>query len=360
MILYIIMFQGEKIMKVFESLKACFKKVISLIVAFGMSIGLLSSFAADTDLSMSSLIVREGLRTFVQIINPEGGGKAFINFAGSIIATPKSLYVPKPEYELEKIQLENCTLELLKKKSSQNSDKVIYVLHGGAFFFALLDIYRFQAEMWSDFCNGATVAMLDYRVAPETIFPGAIEDTVDGWEWLLKSGYKPENIVVTGDSAGGNLALNLILSLRDEKKPLPKAAMLMSPWADLSAKSESYKTNVYKDPMFGFKEGTEKELDIEDIVRTYAGDADLCDPRVSPVYADYTGFCPTYIQIGTIELLYSESITISEKLKAAGVDVSVTEYSGMWHDFQLLCNLLPEGRDAWKKAGAFAAEQLYS
>lgn len=347
-------------MKLFEFLKVYFKKAFAFIVAVGISLGLLSSFAADTDLSTPSLVMREGMRTVMQIVNPEGGGRIFKKLAGSPLAHLPSVYIPKPGYERKKIELENCTLEVLTKKNSENSDKVIYQIHGGAFLFDLLDLYRWQAESWSEMCNGATVVMIDYRIAPETIFPGAVEDVIDGWEWITDNGYKPENIVVTGDSAGGNLALELLLSLRDEKKELPKAAMLMSPWADLSTESESYKTNVYIDPIFGFKEGTEKELDVEDIVRIYAGDADLHDPRVSPVYADYSGFCPTYIQIGTAEVLYSESITISEKLKAAGVDVTVTEYSGMWHVFQLFGNLLPEGRDAWKRAGDFASKQLYS
>jgi len=347
-------------MKFFELLKVYFKKAFAFIVAAGISLGLLSSFAADTDLSTQSLIMRESLRTLIQIVNPEGGGKIFGKMAGTKLSHLPSVYIPKPGYEREKVQLENCTLEVLTKKNSENSDKVIYLVHGGAFIFDLIDIYRWQAEKWSEMCGGATVVMVDYRIAPETLFPGAVEDTVDGWEWIMDNGYKPENVVVTGDSAGGNLALNLILSLRDEKKALPKAAMLMSPWADLSTESESYKTNVYKDPMFGFKEGTNKELDVEEIVRIYAGDADLYDPRVSPVYADYTGFCPTYIQVGTGEVLYSESITISEKLEAAGVDVTVTQYSGMWHVFQLFGSLLPEGRDAWNRAWAFASEQLYS
>lgn len=347
-------------MKLFEILKVYFKKAFAFIVAAGISLGLLSSFAADTDLSTPSLVMREGLRTVIQIINPEGGGRIFKKFAGSPLAHLPSVYIPKPGYERKKIELENCTLEVLTKKNSENSDKVIYQIHGGAFLFDLLDLYRWQAESWSEMCDGATVVMIDYRIAPETIFPGAVEDVIDGWEWITDNGYKPENIVVTGDSAGGNLALELILSLRDEKKALPKAAMLMSPWADLSTEGESYKTNVYKDPMFGFKEGTDKELDVEDIVRIYAGDADLYDPKISPVYADFSGFCPTYIQIGTAEVLYSESITLYEKLKAAGVDVTITEYSGMWHVFQLFGDLLPEGKDAWKRAGDFAFAQFYS
>ena len=115
---------------------------------------------------------------------------------------------------------------------------------------------------------------------------------------------------------------------------------------------------MYIDPIFGFREGVDKELDVEDIIRLYAGDADLHNPKLSPMYAEYDGFCPTLIQVGTAEVLYSESITIAEKMRKAGVEVTLTEYSGMWHVFQLLGDLLPEGEAAWNEIGAYAAKHL--
>lgn len=340
-----------------NALNVLFKKAVSLVIAVGISFGLLSSFAADTDLSLRSLVAREGLRAVVQMIDREGGGAIFGKVAGKITTTP-SIYIPSPGYTYDKIKLENCTLEVITKKNSKNSDKVVFQIHGGAFIFGMQDLYRWQAEKWSRYCDGATVVMIDYRLAPETIFPGALEDVLDGWNWIMKSGYKAKDVVVVGDSAGGNLTLELILSLRDAKRELPCAAVTMSPWADLASEGESYKTNVHKDPMFGYKESVDKEIDVEDIVRIYAGDADPHDPKLSPMYAEFDGFCPTLIQVGTAEILYSESLTVAEKMKKAGVDVTLTEYSGMWHVFQIFGNILPEGEAAWNEAGEYAAAHL--
>lgn len=345
-------------MNIFSAIKTYLKKAVSLVIALGISLGLLSSFAADTDLSFRALVVREGLRTLMHTIDPKGGGTLFSSLAGKITTTP-SMYKPSKGFEYEKVEIENCTLEVLTSTESENSDKVIYQIHGGAFIFAMQDLYREQAEKWSKLCDGATVVMIDYRLAPGTVFPGAHEDVLDGWEWILENGHDAKDVVVTGDSAGGNLALSLVLSLRDEKKELPAAVITMSPWADLAAEGESYTTNIYKDPMFGIKEGKEVEIDIRTMSKIYAGNTDLHDPRLSPAYADYDGFCPTLIQVGTVEVLYSDSATVNEKMEKAGVDVTFSEYTGMWHVFQIFGDITPEGEKAWNEAGTFASSHLY-
>ncbi len=344
--------------KLFSSLKVYLKKALSLIIACGISLGLLSSFAADTNLSTTSLVVREGIRTLMHTIDPKGGGTLFASIAGKITGAP-SVYIPAKGYEYKKVEIENCTLEVLTKTESENSDKVIYQIHGGAFVFSMQDLYRWQAEKWSELCDGATVVMIDYRLAPDTVFPGAHEDVMDGWEWILENGYDAEDIVVTGDSAGGNLALSLVLSLRDENRELPAAVVTMSPWADLSAEGDSYLENLYRDPMFGIKEGKDPDIEVTNLARIYAGETDLHDPAISPVYAEFNSFCPTLIQVGSDEVLNSDSKTVYEKMKSAGVEVTLSEYSGMWHVFQLFGDLLPEGKTAWAEAGAFASEYLY-
>lgn len=346
-------------MNLFDSLRIYMKKAVALLISIGISLGLLSSFAADTDISFKSLVARESIRTLMHTIDPKGGGTLFKSIAGTITTTP-SVYVPSSGYTYEKQELENCTLEIITKKDSENADKVIYQIHGGAFIFGMQDLYRWQAETWSENCGGATVVMIDYRLAPETVFPGALDDVIDGWEWINSNGYSPENVVVTGDSAGGNLTLGLILSLRNEGRPLPAAAVTMSPWCDLAAEGESYTTNIYKDPMFGIKEGKEVEIEITGLASLYAADTDLHDPLLSPAYSEFYGFCPTLIQVGTYEVLNSDSVTVSEKMRNAGVDVTLTEYSGMWHVFQLFGDMLPEGEAAWNEAFAFANSYLYN
>lgn len=325
-----------------------FKKIVFGAVSVAISLGLLSSFAADTNISPKALFLREFvIRPICTSIKRDGGITGFYGIDMSKI----SLYKPSKGYTLEKTEVDGLPVEILKKEGSENSDRVIYQLHGGAFVYGYNDIYRNQAERWSALAGGATVVSIDYRLAPKDVFPAALEDALKGWDWMLSNGYKEENIVVVGDSAGGNLALSLGLSLRDSGRTMPKAMVLMSPWADLSEEGKSYKTNLYKDPMFGIKEGTERKDGYHAVSVVYAGDMDVHNPLISPVYGDYKDFCPMLIQSGTYEVLESNSDMIYENALANGVDVTLTKYEGMWHMFQLFGDLFPESTAAWKQVG---------
>ncbi|MDF2821133.1 MAG: acetylhydrolase, partial [Clostridiales bacterium] len=207
---------------------------------------------------------------------------------------------------------------------------------------------------------GVNVASIDYRIAPKYQYPAALEDAQKAWNWLLEQGYKEENIVVVGDSAGGNLALALVAILRDNGKPLPKAIICMSPWADMAGEGESYSYNLYNDPIFGLKKGetTTKKIETSGKIGLYAGDTDPHDKYLSPVYSDFNGFPSMLIQVGTFELIESDSIAVFEKATAAGVNVTLTRYKGMFHVFQLLGNITPEGQAAWEEVGAFLRSQF--
>ena len=137
---------------------------------------------------------------------------------------------------------------------------------------------------------------------------------------------------------------------------MPKAMVLMSPWADFSEEGESYQTNLYKDPMFGIKEGTERKEGHHAVSVVYAGDMDVHNPLISPVYGDYKDFCPMLIQSGTYEVLESNSDMIYENALANGVDVTLTKYEGMWHMFQLFGDFFPEATAAWEQVGQQLAE----
>ncbi len=185
-----------------------------------------------------------------------------------------------------------------------------------------------------------------------------MEDAQEGWEFLIAQGYKPENIIIAGDSAGGNLTLALVEKLRDEGKALPSAMVCMSPWADLAGKGESHTTNIYKDPLFGIKEGT--AIDENFVPPTYAGNADLQDKYLSPIYGSFSGFPPMLLQVGTYEILESDSLAVFEKAKAAGVDVKLTKYEGMFHVFQMAGNMMPESKAAWAEVTEFLTKQYDS
>lgn len=172
------------------------------------------------------------------------------------------------------------------------------------------------------------VLCFDYRLAPEHPYPTAVEDALKAWDYLMKQGYSAENVIVTGDSAGGNLALVLTLCLREAGRQLPGGLVLFSPWTDMTASGESYQAMAEIDPVLDIRY-------MEKIVNAYAQDEDLENPLISPLFADFKGFPPVYIQVGENEILYSDSLRLHEKLKESGVKTALDEFPGMWHVFQM-------------------------
>lgn len=282
-------------------------------------------------------------------------GKMFA-LSGRLNSIPSLWKAPKG-YTLTKFNLDSFSVEFLE--STHRSDKVILLLHGGSYLIKLQDIYRNLAVKYSELGKGASVLLVDYRVAPQYTFPAALIDAVASWNWLVSRGYKPENIMVVGDSAGGNLALSLVMKLRDQGDLLPAAMICMSPWTDLASEGASYRYNRYKDPVFGEimpKEGMpEKERII--YVSEYAGNTDLHDKYLSPAFGDYQQFPPLLIQVGTNEVLESDAITVYDKAKAAGVNATLTRYPEMFHVFQLVPGL-PEAKLAWWEVGHFISQYL--
>jgi acetyl esterase/lipase len=217
-----------------------------------------------------------------------------------------------------------------------------------------------MACRYSRISQGASVVTIDYRCAPDCTFPAALDDAHLAWEWLLNKGYKEDNIIIVGDSAGGNLVLALTSKLRDEGRKLPKALILMSPWTDMAAEGESYVNNLYKDPMFGLRKKNQTNNLEEKInfFRSYAGTTDLQDPYLSPAYGHFERFPNILIQVGSHEMLESDARTIYEKAKAAGVNVTFTHYEGMFHVFQLFGDLIPEAHRAWQEVESFICNQF--
>ena len=172
------------------------------------------------------------------------------------------------------------------------------------------------------------VLSFDYRLAPEHPFPAATEDVMKVWDYLMLQGYGAKDIIVTGDSAGGNLALALTLRLKGEDRILPRALVLMSPWTDLTCSGESYQDKAELDPVLN-------KAYIDRMIQSYAANRNLKDPFISPIYGDFKDFPSVYIQVGENEILYSDSLMLYQALKEAGVAVKMDEYPGMWHVFQM-------------------------
>jgi epsilon-lactone hydrolase len=143
------------------------------------------------------------------------------------------------------------------------------------------------------------------------------------------------------------------MKLREMGQDMPAGILLMSPWADLAAQGPSHQENLYRDPMFGIPKGDPIPSSLK--APRYAGDADLFDPFLSPVYGTFEQFPPMLIQVGTEEMLASDSQTVYEKAMAAGVEAKLTVYHGMFHMFQMTGDLMPESRKAWQEAERFLA-----
>jgi acetyl esterase/lipase len=186
----------------------------------------------------------------------------------------------------------------------------------------------------------------EYRLSPENKYPAAIEDAVGIYRTLLARGTKSENIVFAGDSAGGGLAMATLLSLRDAGEPLPAAAILLSPFLDVTASGESMQSRAMRDPWFH----KEHILRIADL---YCEPQQRSDPLVSPVFANVGGLPPFYIQVGDDEILLSDSERIAEKISAAGGEAELEIWPEMWHVFQMFVGKMPESGRAINKIGDY-------
>lgn len=172
------------------------------------------------------------------------------------------------------------------------------------------------------------VLCFDYSLAPEHPYPAAAEDAMKVWNYLMLLGYGARDVILAGDSAGGNLALSLALQLKAQKRLLPRGLILMSPWTDLTASGQSHETKAAIDPVLnaGY---------LAEMTGNYAAEEKLNDPFISPLFGDYEGFPPVYIQVGENEVLLDDSVMLYRKLLHANVSVRLDRFPGMWHVFQM-------------------------
>ncbi len=250
------------------------------------------------------------------------------------------------------IEMEYFHMELLRDQKQEllyipNPKGIILQLHGGGYYLDMNNSYRDMAVQYKDVSDGMDVLTIDYRVAPACPYPAALEDALEAYQWILEQGYEGADIVVVGDSAGGGLGLALCLYLRDNSMPIPKCIITMSAWADLTCTGESYEKNFDIDPVFG---GTKDSVVFQN--EYYCNDNPE-NPYISPVFGEYDGFPPMLMQVGECEMLLSDTTTVAEKARAAGVDIAMHIYPGMFHIFQKGMNMYPESKMAWDEIGRF-------
>lgn len=227
---------------------------------------------------------------------------------------------------------------------------VVLYLHGGAYAMGSIATHRSLSANIA-LASKTKCLTIDYRLAPEHPFPAAVDDALKAYKWLLKKGFKPEKIVLAGDSAGGGLAIATLLRLKEEKMPLPCTAVCLSPWLDLEGKGEQAQMLTKKDPMIDVAA-------MRVFAAHYVPEEQLKHPLASPLYGDLSGLPPIYIQVSLSEVLLDDTLRFEKKAKAAGVTVEIETWAKTVHVWQLFGSMLPEAMKAIKKIGAYIENKV--
>jgi len=231
--------------------------------------------------------------------------------------------------------------------------RILFYIHGGGFTAGTSAAYRGLSSHLSA-ATGCRVLAVDYRWAPEEPFPAALDDCVAGYRWLITAGgAAPSNVVLAGDSAGGNLVVAMLLALKQSGDELPAAGVCLSPIFDLALTGESVINRAERDPMI-------LASSLQKCAAAYHGDSDPRNPLMSPLYGDLAGLPPLLLQCGSEEMLRDDSVRLAAKAKAAGVDVTFEEWSEMVHVWHLFADRLADGRKALSRIGTFVHAHIGS
>jgi epsilon-lactone hydrolase len=226
---------------------------------------------------------------------------------------------------------------------------VIFYCHGGGYALGSPAVYRGIAARLARLTH-CDVAVIDYRLAPEHPYPAAPDDALAAYRALCAE-TSPADVVVAGDSAGGNLALVTLQRSRACGLPAPAAAVLLSPWTDLTGSGASMQQNVRRDSMLPAHR-------IADAAHIYAPDRDLVDPDISPLFGDLTGLPPLALHAGSIEILLDDARRLADRVRQRGGDADLTIWPRMPHAFPMFADVLPEARAALEAIAAFIHTRL--
>jgi len=227
---------------------------------------------------------------------------------------------------------------------SSPPSKVLLYLHGGCYVQNNPKTHQAMVARIA-ISAGVCVLYVDYRLAPEHPFPAALDDAVAAYKWLLDQNIPHHNIIFAGDSAGGGLAVAAMLRLQEEKLVLPAAAVLLSPWCDLSMNGRSAIED--RDPIYS------RQAFLR-FAKLYASGVPLDHPFLSPLNATFKNMPPILIQVGERELLQDDAMRLAECLREAGGTVQLSIYLGLWHVWQVYpAFMVPESQMAIEEIGNF-------
>jgi epsilon-lactone hydrolase len=224
--------------------------------------------------------------------------------------------------------------------SNAEPDATVLYFHGGG--------YSFYPGSYADFIARIALAAnsrlftLDYRLSPEHRFPAQLEDALNSYRWLLEDGANPDNLIVAGDSAGGNLALALLLAARDAKLPLPALAIALSPATGFELGTSIVSNQAY--------DWIDRQT-LERWTDWFCDSAERRNPLVSPVLADLHGLPPIYVQAGRAEILFDSIHLFANRAREQGVDILFESWEDMNHDFQMFGYDAPQSAEALRRIG---------
>lgn len=267
--------------------------------------------------------------------------KAF-RLTGAVLArTPRHV-------SIQPIAADHVRGEWVVAARAAQAERVVLYLHGGGYFFGSASNHR-QITWRLSHTLARPVMSIDYRLAPRHSFEHARDDAVAAYCHLLDLGYRGEDILISGDSAGGHLTLVLLQTLRDRGLPRPACGICISPWTDLTGTSASIAANAGRDPYIAAPA-------LKLLSRFLTRHHDPYDPLVSPLHGNFDGLPPLYVLVGSTEVLRDDSRHLARRARDAGVHVQHEEWHRMPHVFPIFASVLPEARSAFRHIARFVAE----
>ena len=295
------------------------------VVVQGRLIPFPSSISAEARASMVRLINDDGtpLNSLYTMPLPEdyaGWVKVKAAADGHYAAAVKGL-AGSLRASVETIRTGDATVHVATPETMVEQDCAYLDFHGGALVLGGGEACRAQARMQAD-QHGVLCYGVDYRMPPEHRYPAALDDAIAAYRYVLGR-HAPSRIVIGGRSAGGNLAVAMLLRAKDEGLPLPAGLVLLSPQVDLTESGDSFQVNQMVDVVLPGSLMRNNEL--------YAGGADLSHPYLSPLFGDLKGFSPTFIQSGTRDLFLSNAVRMHRALRRVSVDAELHVFEAMPH-----------------------------
>ncbi|MGQ0840651.1 alpha/beta hydrolase [Actinokineospora sp.] len=235
-------------------------------------------------------------------------------------------------------------LWICAREADERAGAMLYI-HGGGFVFGSLRTHRHLAAALSA-SSGLPVLLLHYRRAPEHPFPAAADDALAAYRWLLDQGYPADRVVVAGDSAGGHITAGLLADLTRLRMVMPGAAVLFSPFLDLTCAQLDERDAAHRDPYIPPDRARE-------VARHYAGEFGVTHPRLTVLKGSKRRWPPMLIQAGDTECLLGDSVRLANAMRMAGAHCELQVWPGQVHVFPAFFPVVPEGRLAIRMVGEF-------